>query len=64
MYNDTQGQQVTCGSHDPIVYNSAIITCGSNSVGRYVHFKRYGGFKLHTTALCEMVIIGHKYIGM
>jgi len=32
-------------------------------IGRYVHFKRKGGPEISQTALCEGVIIGHKYIG-
>ena len=63
VYN-TSDNEVLCGYHrDPVLTHSTI-TCTEPVIGRYVHFKKVGGGSdIYWTPICEVVIIGHKYIG-
>ena len=62
VYN-TSDNEILCGYHHDIINTYSTITCTRPVIGRYVHFKRKGGPDITMTALCEVVIIGHKYIG-
>ena len=62
VYN-TSDNEVLCGYHrDPVLTHSTI-TCTEPVIGRYVHFKKTGGPEIFWTPICDVVIIGHKYIG-
>ncbi|KAK2157477.1 hypothetical protein LSH36_190g00069 [Paralvinella palmiformis] len=61
VYN-TSDNEILCGYHHDIINTYSTITCTRPVIGRYVHFKRKGGPEITETALCEVVIIGHKYI--
>ncbi|KAK2138429.1 hypothetical protein LSH36_3056g00018, partial [Paralvinella palmiformis] len=61
VYN-TSDNEILCGYHHDIINTYSTITCTRPVIGRYVHFKRKGGPDITMTALCEVVIIGHKYI--
>ena len=56
-------QLVQCATHSGPVAKSASVTTSCEAVGRYLEFRRSGirGDK-HVTALCEVVVIGHRYI--
>ena len=62
VYN-TSDNEILCGYHRDIINTYNTVTCNRPVIGRYVHFKRKGGPEISQTALCEGVIIGHKYIG-
>ena len=62
VYNRSDNE-VLCGYHHDIINTYSTITCNRPVIGRYVHFKRKGGPEISFVALCEVVIIGHKYIG-
>ncbi|KAK2138920.1 hypothetical protein LSH36_2234g00009 [Paralvinella palmiformis] len=61
VYN-TSDNEILCGYHRDIINTYNTVTCNRPVIGRYVHFKRKGGPEISQTALCEVVIIGHKYI--
>jgi len=63
IYN-TSDNEVLCGYHHDPVYTSITITCPSPLIGRYVHFiRRAQATKDEAAAFCEIVIVGHRYIG-
>ena len=62
IYN-TSDNEVLCAYHKNIIYTNATITCNQPVIGRYVHFKRKGGDQIHYSALCEVIIIGHRVYG-
>ena len=53
----------TCVVHNAWVSLSGTVEQTCNAVARYLSFRRNGGFELYATALCEVVVIGHIYIG-
>ncbi|KAK2191678.1 hypothetical protein NP493_48g07064 [Ridgeia piscesae] len=54
---------VQCGTHTGRVASSASVTTSCEAVGRYLEFRRTRTtFQSHKTGLCEVVIIGHRYI--
>ena len=62
--SNTSKSEVLCGDYDGeirLVYN---VTCAEPAVGSYVHFiRKNGGNKPLVINLCEIIIIGHQYIG-
>ena len=40
------------------------LPCQTPLIGNVVEFSRIGGYDQPTSTLCEVVIIGHKYIGI
>jgi len=63
VYN-TSDNELLCGYHHDPVYISITITCPSPLIGRYLHFMRKpGATKDEAAPFCEVVIIGHRYIG-
>ncbi|KAK2139021.1 hypothetical protein LSH36_2121g00000 [Paralvinella palmiformis] len=61
VYN-TSDNEVLCGYHHNPVFTHIIITCDRPLIGRYVHFKKKANVTLEASILCEVIIIGHKYI--
>ena len=62
VYN-TSDNEVLCRYHrDPILTHSTI-ACTEPVIGRYVHFKKVGCAEITWTSICEVVIIGYKYVG-
>jgi len=63
VYN-TSDNEVLCGYHHDPVFTHITITCPRPLIGRYVHFKKKANVTEEEAAvLCEVIIIGHKYIG-
>ena len=62
MYN-TSDNEVLCGYHHNPVFTHITITCPRPLIGRYVHFKKKANVTFEVVVLCEVIIIGHKYIG-
>ena len=52
-----------CASHNGQVAAGATVNESCAAVGRYLSFQRNGGNESHLAALCEVVVIGHIYIG-
>ncbi|KAK2152058.1 hypothetical protein NP493_2533g00022 [Ridgeia piscesae] len=62
--NSSQSDQlVQCATHSGRVASSASVTTSCEAVGRYLEFRR-SGIKndKYVTGLCEVVVIGHRYI--
>ncbi|KAK2144289.1 hypothetical protein LSH36_771g00037 [Paralvinella palmiformis] len=59
---NTSDKEIRCGYHHGNISTYSTITCVRPVVGRYVHFKRVGGPDIYAAVLCEVVIIGHRYI--
>lgn len=51
-----------CASHNGAVAAGATVSESCTATGRYLSFRRSGGGENHLTTLCEVVVIGHKYI--
>ncbi|KAI0224657.1 hypothetical protein LSAT2_024362 [Lamellibrachia satsuma] len=51
-----------CASHKGQVAARAPINESCAATGRFLSFQRYGGDESHLAALCEVVVIGHRYI--
>ncbi|KAK2138578.1 hypothetical protein LSH36_2781g00008, partial [Paralvinella palmiformis] len=62
VYN-TSDNEVLCSYHHDPVFTNIIITCPRPLIGRYVHFKKKANVTKEAAVLCEVIIIGHKYIG-
>ena len=62
MYN-TSNNELLCGYHHNPVFKHITITCPRPLIGRYVHFKKKASVTIEAAILCEVIIIGHKYIG-
>ena len=57
-------QLVQCGNHTCCVNTSASVTTSCEAVGRYLEFKRTTAtFQPYVANFCEVVVIGHLYIG-
>ena len=52
-----------CASHNHDVGSEKSVTKSCQAVGRYLRFTRDGGSEPHFAGLCEVVIIGHLFIG-
>ena len=63
--NKSQSDQLEpCGNHIGRVKPSASVTTSCEAVGRYLEFRRTNGTRQPDVAgLCEVVVIGHLYIG-
>ena len=63
--NSSQSDQlVQCATHSGRVASSASVTTSCEAVGRYLEFRRSGiRNDKYVTGLCEVVVIGHRYIG-
>ena len=51
-----------CASHNGAVAAGATVNESCTATGRYLSFRRSGGEESHVTALCEVVVIGHRYV--
>ena len=57
-------QLVQCATHSGRVASSASVTTSCKALGRYLEFRRSGIRRdKYVTGLCEVVVIGHRYIG-
>ena len=52
-----------CASHNGTVASSGSVEKSCTAVGQYLRFRRNGGYQLNIASLCEVVVIGHLYIG-
>ena len=53
-----------CASHNGAVAAGATVTESCTATGRYLYFSVNGEADNPLTTLCEVVVIGHKYICM
>ncbi|KAK2172546.1 hypothetical protein NP493_950g01060 [Ridgeia piscesae] len=51
-----------CASHNGAVAAGATVNESCTATGRYLSFRRSGGEENQLTTLCEVVVIGHRYI--
>ena len=52
-----------CASHNHDVGSEKSVTKSCQAVGRYLRFTRDGRYQPDSAGLCEVVIIGHLFIG-
>ena len=55
-------EHTQCASHNGAVAAGATVNESCTATGRYVSFRRSGGEASHVTTLCEVVVIGHRYV--
>ena len=53
-----------CASHNGAVAAGATVNESCTATGRYLSFRVNGGANNDLTTLCEVVVIGHKYVCM
>ncbi|KAI0239537.1 hypothetical protein LSAT2_009729 [Lamellibrachia satsuma] len=51
-----------CASHNGAMTAGATVNKSCTATGRYLSFRRTGGGENHWTTLCEVVVIGHRYV--
>ncbi|KAI0240259.1 hypothetical protein LSAT2_009049 [Lamellibrachia satsuma] len=51
-----------CASHNGAVAAGATVNESCSATGRYLSFRRNGAGDNHWTTLCEVVVIGHRYV--
>ncbi|KAI0222457.1 hypothetical protein LSAT2_026310 [Lamellibrachia satsuma] len=51
-----------CASHNGAVAAGATVNESCTATGRYLSFRRSGGGDNHLTTLCEVVVIGYRYV--
>ena len=52
-----------CASHTGRVAAGGTVEEQCKGIGRYLSFRRDGGDNSYASALCEMVVIGHRHVG-
>ena len=52
-----------CASHKSSVAASGSVEETCTAIGRYLLFRRDGGIDPHLAGLCEVVVIGHLFVG-
>ena len=52
-----------CASHKGSVAASGSVEETCTAIGRYLLFRRDGGTQPHLAGLCEVVVIGHLFVG-
>ncbi|KAI0209848.1 Receptor-type tyrosine-protein phosphatase kappa [Lamellibrachia satsuma] len=55
-------EHTKCASHNGEVAAGETVSESCTAVGRYLSFRRREGYKSRLTALCEVAVIGHRYI--
>ena len=55
-------EHTKCASHNGEVAAGETVSESCTAVGRYLSFRRRDGYKSRLTALCEVAVIGHRYI--
>ncbi|KAI0211452.1 hypothetical protein LSAT2_003716, partial [Lamellibrachia satsuma] len=56
-----RGTHTPCATHTGTVAAGATVETTCEALGRYLSFRRSGGYEAQATALCEVVVIGYKY---
>ena len=51
-----------CASHNGRVPAGGTVESQCRAIARYVSFRRNGGPDSYATALCEVIVIGHRHI--
>ena len=51
-----------CTSHNGAVADGATVNESCTATGRYLSFRRSGGGDNNLTTLCEVVVIGYRYV--
>ena len=52
-----------CASHNGRVAAGGTVEEQCKGIGRYLSFRRDGGYSSYLAGLCEVVVIGHRHVG-